>query len=185
MIFSSVLGTVALVFYTFPLLGIIFAPMVVLYYLVSMYYRRTSIETKRIDSLMRSILYASFSGESKLLFYEKKCHLTMTRNYDGPCHYSSIPWTGEFSFSMLSFYVLNFSHQDRAVKDAERGLDLENRAYYMTISIQRWLTLRLDMFGNVLILGIALFAAGFRHTVDPAKIGVVLSYTLSSEYRRA
>jgi len=55
----------------------------------------------------------------------------------------------------------------------------------MTISIQRWLTLRLDMFGNVLILGIALFAAGFRHTVDPAKIGVVLSYTLSSEYRRA
>lgn len=86
---------------------------------------------------------------------------------------------------MLSFYVLNFSHQDRAVKDAERGLDLENRAYYMTISIQRWLTLRLDMFGNVLILGIALFAAGFRHTVDPAKIGVVLSYTLSSEYRRA
>ena len=52
----------------------------------------------------------------------------------------------------------------------------------MTISIQRWLTLRLDLLGNVLILGIALFAAGFRQTVNPAKIGVVLSYTLSSKY---
>ena len=61
--FSTVLGTVALVFYTFPFLGIIFAPMTVIYSLFTMYYRRTSVETKRIDSLMRSILYTSFSGE--------------------------------------------------------------------------------------------------------------------------
>lgn len=48
----------------------------------------------------------------------------------------------------------------------------------MTISIQRWLAVRLDLFGNVLILGIAIFAAGFRKTVEPSKIGVVLTYTL-------
>lgn len=53
----------------------------------------------------------------------------------------------------------------------------------MTISIQRWLSVRLDLFGNILILGIALFAAGYRHSVNPAKVGVVLSYTLASEYR--
>lgn len=60
---------------------------------------------------------------------------------------------------------------------------MENRAYYLTISIQRWLSIRLDLFGNILILGIGLFAAGFRRTVDPSKIGVVLSYTMSSKYR--
>ena len=74
--------------------------------------------------------------------------------------------------------------QDRAIRDADSGLDLENRAYYMTISIQRWLSVRLDIFGNILVLGIALFAAGFRNTVDPSKIGVVLSYTLSSGWPR-
>jgi hypothetical protein len=52
----------------------------------------------------------------------------------------------------------------------------------MTISIQRWLAVRLDLFANILILGIGLFAAGFRHTINPAKVGVVLSYTLSSTY---
>jgi len=52
----------------------------------------------------------------------------------------------------------------------------------MTISIQRWLAVRLDIFANILIFGIALFAAGFRHTINPAKVGVVLSYTLSSMY---
>ena len=61
-------------------------------------------------------------------------------------------------------------------------MDLENRAYYMTIAIQRWLSVRLDLFGNFLILGIALFAAGFRNTVNPSKIGVVLSYSLSSTF---
>ncbi|KAG7440775.1 P-loop containing nucleoside triphosphate hydrolase protein, partial [Guyanagaster necrorhizus] len=73
-----------------------------------------------------------------------------------------------------------FREQDRSIRNAESGLDLENRAYYMTISIQRWLSVRLDIFGNVLILGIALFAAGYRNTVNPSKIGVVLTYTLNS-----
>ena len=72
--------------------------------------------------------------------------------------------------------------QNRCVGDAEHGLDMENRAYLMTISMQRWLALRLDLFGNMLVLGIALFAAGFRTTVNPAKIGVVLSYTLASRF---
>ncbi|EJD02283.1 multidrug resistance-associated ABC transporter [Fomitiporia mediterranea MF3/22] len=143
--FSNVFGTVALVFYTFPYLGIIFAPLSVLYYLVSSFYRKSSVETKRLDSLMRSALYASYS--------ETLTGLSTVRAY---------------------------REQERFVESAEHGLDLENRAYYMTVSIQRWLSVRLDLFGNILILGIALFAAGFRNTVNPSKIGVVLSYSLSS-----
>ncbi|KAF8880183.1 multidrug resistance-associated ABC transporter [Infundibulicybe gibba] len=143
-IFSAVLGTVALVFYTFPLLGIIFAPMAILYGLISIYYRRTSVETKRLDSLMRSAMYSSYSE-------------TLT------------------GLSTIRVY----RQQDRSVTSAEHGLDMENRAYYMTISLQRWLSVRLDLFGNVLIFGIALFAAGFRHSVNPAKVGVVLTYTLT------
>ena len=82
------------------------------------------------------------------------------------------------------FFEVFLSHmaQNRCVKDAERGLDMQNRAYMMTISMQRWLAVRLDLFGNILVLGIGLFAAGFRTTVNPAKIGVVLSYTLASRY---
>ena len=57
---------------------------------------------------------------------------------------------------------------------------MENRAYYMTIAIQQWLICRLDILGNLLVLGICLFASGFRKTVNPSDIGVVLSYTLSS-----
>ncbi|KAJ3481401.1 hypothetical protein NLI96_g7684 [Meripilus lineatus] len=143
-ILSSVLGTAGLVFYIYPYLGIMFAPMSVLYLIAAVYYRRTSVETKRLDSLLRSAIYASYS--------EALTGLSTVRGY------------GE---------------QGRFVHAAEEGLDMENRAYYMTVAIQRWLGVRLDLLGNLLILGIALFAAGFRDTVSPSKTGVVLSYTLS------
>ncbi|KAG6889349.1 hypothetical protein C0992_005577 [Termitomyces sp. T32_za158] len=142
--FASVLGTIGLVFYTFPLLGILFAPLTILYYICSVFYRRTSVETKRLDSILRSVLYGSYS--------ETLTGLSTIRAYGG---------------------------QKSSIVHAENGVDLENRAYYMTISIQRWLSVRLDLFGNILILGIALFAAGYRHSVNPAKVGVVLSYTLA------
>ncbi|KII85519.1 hypothetical protein PLICRDRAFT_319144 [Plicaturopsis crispa FD-325 SS-3] len=142
--FATVLGTVALVFYTFPYLGIVFAPLSLLYLYVSSFYRRSSVETKRLDSIMRSVLYGSYS--------ETLTGLSTIRAYRA---------------------------QARSIDDADRGLDMENRAYYMTVLIQRWLAVRLDFFGNILVFGIALFAAGFRTSVSPSKIGVVLSYTLS------
>ncbi|KZP34073.1 multidrug resistance-associated ABC transporter, partial [Athelia psychrophila] len=142
--FSSVLGTVGLVFYTFPYLGILFVPLTFIYWIAANYYRRTSVETKRLDSLMRSTLYGSLS--------ETLTGLATIRAYKS---------------------------QDESIRKADYGQDLENRAYYMTIAIQRWLSVRLDFCGNILILGIVLFAAGFRNTVSPSKIGVVLSYTLS------
>ncbi|KAJ6465885.1 hypothetical protein C8R45DRAFT_939473 [Mycena sanguinolenta] len=66
------------------------------------------------------------------------------------------------------------------------GFHVESTAYLVTICLQLWLGLRLDLFGNILVCGIALFASRIthptslsRHTGDPSKIGVVLSYTLS------
>ncbi|KAF5360312.1 hypothetical protein D9758_009126 [Tetrapyrgos nigripes] len=142
--FASVLGTIGLVFYIFPLLGIIFAPLTVLYWIVSVYYRRSSVEVKRLDSLMRSVFYSSYS--------ETLTGLSTIRAY---------------------------RDQKRSITNAEAGLDLENRAYYMTITFQHWLTARLDLFANTVVLGIALFAAGFRDSVNPARTGVVLSYALN------
>ncbi|GJJ12903.1 hypothetical protein Clacol_007149 [Clathrus columnatus] len=143
--FASVLGTIALVFYIFPLLGIIFAPLSILYWGFLSFYRRTSIEVKRLDSTLRSALYASYS--------ETLTGLSTVRAYQ---------------------------EQPRFIRTSEHALDVENRAYYMTIAIQRWLGVRLDFLGNILIFGIGLFAVGFRHSVNPSKTGVVLTYSLST-----
>jgi hypothetical protein len=62
--FGSVFGVIVLIFLTFPPLGVIFLPIAILYYIVSVYYRRSSVETQRLDSLLRSALYSSYSGAS-------------------------------------------------------------------------------------------------------------------------
>ncbi|KAL5631354.1 hypothetical protein ACGC1H_007018 [Rhizoctonia solani] len=140
----SIIGTIALVFYTYAWLGIMFPPLLVLYWYFSMFYRRTSIEVKRLDSILRSLLYAAFS--------EALTGLSTIRAY---------------------------REQHRFVRVSERQIDVENKAYFMTIACQRYLGVRLDFLGNLLILGIGLIAVGFRTSVDPSKLGVVLTYALT------
>ncbi|QRV93840.1 ABC transporter transmembrane region [Ceratobasidium sp. AG-Ba] len=140
----NILGTVALVFYTYVWLGIMFPPLFIMYWYFSMYYRRTSIEVKRLDSILRSLLYAAFS--------EALTGMSTIRAY---------------------------REQDRFVSVSERQIDVENKAYFMTIACQRYLGVRLDFLGNLLILGIGLIAVGFRTSADPSKLGVVLTYALT------
>ncbi|KAG9227354.1 hypothetical protein CCMSSC00406_0004107 [Pleurotus cornucopiae] len=159
----SMFGTAGLVFYTFPYLGIMFAPMAVIYYVIAKYYRRTSIETKRLDSLMRSRLYASYSG-----------------SYN-PSHDRAMTYAGMPPIEALTGLPTIRAHriQKSSIDATEHDLDMQNRAYYVTLSIQRWLAIRLDLSANILILGISLFGAGFRETIDPSKVALVLTYTLS------
>ncbi|KAF9527181.1 ATP-dependent bile acid permease [Crepidotus variabilis] len=142
--FMTIFGTIGLVFYTFPYLGIIFAPLAILYYGAGVYYRRSSVEAKRLDSVLRSHLYGSFS--------ETLTGLPTIRAY---------------------------SKQQASIVDAQRSLDKQNQAYFMTVVMQRWLAIRLDFFGNMLVLGICLFGAATSKSINPSKTSVVLTYTLS------
>lgn len=44
----------------------------------------------------------------------------------------------------------------------------------------RWLGVRLDLLGNILVLGIGVFGVAFRNSVSPSKLGVVLTYSLQA-----
>ncbi|KAL8287248.1 hypothetical protein RQP46_003700 [Phenoliferia psychrophenolica] len=140
----SVLGTIGLVLYTYPLLGVIFVPIIIFYVGFATFYRASSREVKRIDSVQRSFIYSNF---------------------------------GEMLSGMAS--VRAYRSQNVFVTNTEKSIDDQNQAYYLTVTLQRWLGVRLDFLGNILILGIALFGVGFRDTVSPSKLGVVLTYSLS------
>ncbi|KAL9932849.1 hypothetical protein V8E36_008104 [Tilletia maclaganii] len=139
----TVLGTIGLVIYSYNWLGVMFPPLIIIYTIVQAYYRRTSREAKRLDSILRSKLYASF---------------------------------GETLTGLAS--IRAFRAQSRFVRMNESNIDYNNRAYYLTIAVQRWLSVRMDFLGNVLVLGIGLAAVGFRSSISPAVLGVALTYTL-------
>jgi len=141
---SSIFGTIALVIWSYHWLGLIFPPLIIVFSFIVAFYRRTSCEVQRLDALLRSLLYASYT--------EALTGLSTIRAY---------------------------REQNRFVKATEHNLDIGNRAYFLTIACQRWLNVRIDAMGNVLILAITLASIGFGKTTNPAILGVVLNYALA------
>ncbi|KAJ6471750.1 ABC protein [Mycena vitilis] len=108
------------------------------------FYRASALEMKRLDSMLRSILYAHLS--------ESLTGLPTIRSY------------GEVS---------------RFVQDNKYYIDLENRALFLTVTNQRWLAVRLDALGSILVFLVGIFAAVGVNGVSPAEIGLLLTYTTS------
>ncbi|MCJ1327690.1 hypothetical protein MMC10_004362 [Thelotrema lepadinum] len=65
------------------------------------------------------------------------------------------------------------------IKDLRYVTDDMNSAYYLTFSNQRWLSLRLDAIGNMLVFVTGVLVVTSRFDVSPSISGLVLSYILS------
>lgn len=69
--------------------------------------------------------------------------------------------------------------QDRFIKDLRKSIDDMNGAYYLTFGNQRWLSIRVDAIGNLLVFTVAILVVTSRFSIDPSIGGLVLSYILS------
>ncbi|KAJ6184684.1 ABC transporter family protein [Penicillium mononematosum] len=69
--------------------------------------------------------------------------------------------------------------KERFVNDLRSSIDAMNAAYYLTFANQRWLTLRLDAIGNLLVFIVGILVVATPFSVDPSITGLVLSYILS------
>nr|CAD98883.1 ABC protein [Phanerodontia chrysosporium] len=108
------------------------------------FYRESARELKRLDSMLRSFLYAHFA--------ESLSGLPTIRSY------GEIP---------------------RFLHDNEYYTDLEDRAAFLTVTNQRWLAIRLDFLGGLMTFVVAMLAVAAVSGINPAQIGLVLTYTTS------
>lgn len=69
--------------------------------------------------------------------------------------------------------------KERFINELRSSLDEMNGAYYLTFSNQRWMSLRLDMVGNLLVFTVGILVVTSRFSVNPSIGGLVLSYILS------
>lgn len=116
--------------------------LLVLYLQIQAYYRNSSRELKRLESLARSPLYAQFSE-------------TLT----------GLPT------------IRAFHQQSRFVACNVARLNTHNQAAFAQLAIQRWLGIRLESVGNLIILCVALSCYLFG--ILPYLAGLSLTYALS------
>ncbi|KAF5121156.1 Multidrug resistance protein fer6 [Metarhizium anisopliae] len=74
-----------------------------------------------------------------------------------------------------------FGVVERFVDDNAVRIDAENKAYWLSIAAVRWLNLRLDLCGAILVLGVGLLVVGLRDRIDPSSGGAVLSYMVTAQ----
>ncbi|KAG6850713.1 hypothetical protein H0H93_009871 [Arthromyces matolae] len=85
-----------------------------------------------------------------------------------------------FSESLSGLATIRaYGETERFRLDNETRVDIENRAYWLTVTNQRWLGIRLDFLGTMLTFVVSMLAVGTRFTISPAQTGLVLSYILS------
>ncbi|KAI0784237.1 ABC protein [Abortiporus biennis] len=108
------------------------------------FYRESAREIKRLDSMLRSLLYAHFA--------ESLSGLPTIRSY------GEVP---------------------RFLGDNEYYIDLEDRANFLVATNQRWLAIRLDFLGGCMTFIVAILAVVGVSGINPAQIGLVLTYTTS------
>ena len=69
--------------------------------------------------------------------------------------------------------------QDRFVRELRESIDGMDSAYFLTYSNQRWLAVRLDVIGVLLVFTTGILVVTSRFNVSPSTSGLVLSYILS------
>lgn len=69
--------------------------------------------------------------------------------------------------------------QNHFIKVLQLSVDEMNSAYYLTFSNQRWLSIRLDTIGNLLVFTTGILVVTSRFNVSPSISGLVLSYILA------
>ncbi|KAF2441350.1 hypothetical protein P171DRAFT_367321 [Karstenula rhodostoma CBS 690.94] len=64
-------------------------------------------------------------------------------------------------------------------RSVRAAIDDMNSAYYLTFANQRWLSVRLDLIGILLVFTTGILVVTSRFSVDPSIAGLVLSYILT------
>lgn len=108
------------------------------------FYRSSAREIKRLDAMLRSLLYSHFA--------ESLTGLPTIRSF------------GE---------IPRFLHENKYY------VDLENRALFLSVTNQRWLAIRLDFLGGIMVFVVAILAVSGTNGISPAQVGLVLTYTTS------
>jgi ABC-type multidrug transport system fused ATPase/permease subunit len=140
----GVFGTFALIMYLYPILIAFLLPMLLLYYILTRFYRSTSRQIKRIDSTTRSFVISRFG--------EQIAGVASIR-----------------AFNQQQHFLRLFGH----------AVDHQNRFYYTNLIVRRWLSVRTQALGSLIVLGFSLFGV-LTSKVSPAIFSVALTYTIQT-----
>jgi ABC-type multidrug transport system fused ATPase/permease subunit len=140
----AVLATMVVIVIITPWFGLVLLPLGLVYVAIMNYYRHTSRELKRLDSITRSPIFAHFSATL-----------------------GGLPT------------IRAYRQQPRFIGTSAGAIDRNNRAQFVLKMSDRWLSLRLEVLGSLVVGSAAIFAVMSKDDLYAGLVGLSLSYALS------
>ena len=91
--------------------------------------------------------------------------------------------TTKSSIFLGATVIRAYGQEQRFIKESESRVDYNQVCYYPSIIANRWLSVRLETIGNLIVLFASLFAViGRENGIDPGLVGLSISYALSVSF---
>lgn len=65
------------------------------------------------------------------------------------------------------------------IHESDERVDQNQRCFYPNVASNRWLSVRLELIANFIILFSAFFAVYYRHNLEPGTVGLFVSYAMN------
>ncbi|EGG17998.1 ABC transporter C family protein [Cavenderia fasciculata] len=115
-----------------------------------------------------------------LFFYIQKYYLNSSRELTRLEGISRSPIYAHFSETLAGVTTIRaFQEGSRFIKQNEKLLDDNQKCYYINISANRWLALRLEFLGACIVTSTVMYTVLASHHIAPGTAGLVITYALA------
>lgn len=189
MMFFNVLSVLVVISYSTPLFLSVIVPIGIMYYFIQVsspafpremvsnpiFRSRNSMSPRPVNSSASSpsLVRQSIRTSAKPSpVSQPSVHTARNR---GNSLWRSRQCGGKFIHETFSNFLFS---PKRFKKESESRVDYNQRMSYPSIVANRWLAVRLEMVGALVVLFAGLFAVLARATISPAMVGLSISYAL-------
>ncbi|XP_076239794.1 multidrug-Resistance like Protein 1 isoform X1 [Calliopsis andreniformis] len=114
-----------------------------------------------------------------IYYFVQRLYVASSRQLKRLESVSRSPIYSHFSESVSGTHMIRaFGVQERFIRESENRVDFNQVCYYPSIIANRWLAVRLEMVGNLIIFFAAFFAVLNRDTMVSGIVGLSVSYAL-------
>ncbi|XP_068605615.1 multidrug resistance-associated protein 1 [Brachionichthys hirsutus] len=114
-----------------------------------------------------------------LYFFVQRFYVASSRQLKRLESGSRSPIYTHFNETVLGTSVIRaFGEQERFIRESDQRVDHNQKAYYPSVIANRWLAVRLELVGNIIVTFAALCAVIARESLSPGITGLSISYAL-------
>uniref|UniRef100_A0A3Q4IC03 ABC-type glutathione-S-conjugate transporter n=1 Tax=Neolamprologus brichardi TaxID=32507 RepID=A0A3Q4IC03_NEOBR len=115
-----------------------------------------------------------------IYFFVQRFYIAASRQLRRLDSVSRSPIYSHFGETVSGLSVIRaYRHQERFLKHNEVTIDENLKSIYLRIVSNRWLAIRLEFVGNLVVFFAALFAVISRDSIDSNVVGLSVSYALN------